>query len=415
VAFLKSLDSHGGVARRKILTFELENLLAGIDTGLAAGEWEAAAGCALAAGEVFRVNGPLSDGVLHIKRCLEKPVGHATQERLLRKVSWMMYRTGHPSEALDHFQQALEVAREMGCRRSEGMNLGNLGWHHQSQGRIPEALDHFQQALAIAREVGNRRSEGINLGNLGWHHQSQGRIPEALDHFQQALAIAREVGNRRNEGMNLGNLGSLHHAQGRIAEAQDHFQQALVISREVDNRRNEGMNLGNLAELHRHEGRIPEAQDHYHQALVIAREMGNRRNEGLNLGNLGDLLFSQGDLLSASTHLREAIEICDESMPVGAGAFRGSLALICAQQGAFDEARILLDMGEPQLRGVYQLELGKLLCKKARVEHVAGDPAAAAAALTEAQVIATELDAGPGSGLGEAIAETRAALSGSDA
>ena len=103
--------------------------------------------------------------------------------------------------------------------------------------------------------------------------------------------------------------------------------------------------------------------------------------------------------------------IGDETWTVAGGAFRGSLALIRAQQGAFDEARALLHKGEPQVRGVWKLELGKLLCKKARVEHLADDPAAAASALAEAESIATELDASPDSEFGKLLAEARTALS----
>ena len=119
-------------------------------------------------------------------------------------------------------------------------------------------------------------------------------------------------------------------------------------------------------------------------------------------------MFAKGDLLCAETHLRDAIAICDEVMPSAAGAFRGSFALIHAQQGAFDEARSLLAQGEAQLRSVHKPELGKLLCKKARVEHLAGDLDAAAAALNAAEALAVELSLSADSELGQALAVARA-------
>jgi len=231
-----------------------------------------------------------------------------------------------------------------------------------------------------------------------------------LEHYQQALAIHREVGNHRGGAITLGNLALLHYQQGRISEALEHYHQALAIAREVGDRRGEGIKLGDLANLHHQQGHLPEALEHYQQALVIHREVGNSLFEGIILGNLGDFLFGQGDLTGAETHLRQAIAIGDETLPMAAGAFRGSLAIIRAQQGAFDEARALLDKGESQLRGVHKLELGKLLSKKARVEHLAGDPDAAASALAEAEAIAKELAITPDSELGQALAEAREAL-----
>ncbi|MEE2752196.1 MAG: hypothetical protein VX519_12260, partial [Myxococcota bacterium] len=67
-AFLESLESHGGVVRRKALTVELENVLAGVEGGDVVGDAEAAAGCALAAAEVFRLQGPYSDGIAVLER-----------------------------------------------------------------------------------------------------------------------------------------------------------------------------------------------------------------------------------------------------------------------------------------------------------------------------------------------------------
>jgi predicted ATPase/class 3 adenylate cyclase/Flp pilus assembly protein TadD len=368
--FIESLDTHGGVQRHKFLKLELENLLAGVDAGLAAEEPEVAAGCALAAAQVLAMHGPYSDGIALLERVLGQPVGRGTQGRLFHRGGWLLKLAGRPAEALRHCQQALEIDRELGYRRGEGVTLGDLAIIHADQGRLPEALQHYQQALEMAREVGDRRGEGSILANLAILHADQGRLPEALEHYQQSLTIAREVGDRLLEGNTLGNLANLHQQQGCI----------------------------------------PEALEHYQQALEIASEVGNRRNEGVSLGNLGDLLFSQGDLPSAETRLREAIAISDEVFPLASGAFRGSLALLRAQQGTFDEARALLDKGEAQLRGVHKLELGKLLCKKARVEHLAGDPAAAAFALAEAEAIAVELGAGAGSELGVALVETRAEM-----
>jgi ATP/maltotriose-dependent transcriptional regulator MalT len=104
------------------------------------------------------------------------------------------------------------------------------------------------------------------------------------------------------------------------------------------------------------------------------------------------------------------VAVCDETWPAAAGAFRGSLALLRARQGAFDEARTLLTRGEQQLRGVYALELGKLLCKRGEVERLAGDLDAARAALDEAASIAARVEAGPDSNLGRTVAVLSAGL-----
>ena len=63
------------------------------------------------------------------------------------------------------------------------------------------------------------------------------------------------------------------------------------------------------------------------------------------MGNLGDLLSQQNRTEEAKDHLQQAIALCDETMPPGAGVFRGSLALIYAKEQRYEEAFALLKQG----------------------------------------------------------------------
>ena len=103
-------------------------------------------------------------------------------------------------------------------------------------------------------------------------------------------------------------------------------------------------------------------------------------------------------------------EIGDENFPAAAGTFRVTLALIRCENGALDEARALLKVADAQLRGLYAFQLAKLLCARAQVEQLAGDAAAAAAALSEAETIAADIKAGPDSELRQDLTKARTAL-----
>ncbi len=92
-----------------------------------------------------------------------------------------------------------------------------------------------------------------------------------------------------------------------------------------------------------------------------------------------------------------------------AGAFSASLALLVAQQGKLDEARTLIETGEPQV-DPYPNEHAKFLCKKGRVCHIAGDADGARAALKQAQGLRAELKVSDDSEVGQAIVALRAIL-----
>ena len=161
-----------------------------------------------------------------------------------------------------------------------------------------------------------------------------------------------------------------------------------------------------MASLYHGKGEFERALELFQHALRLNRLIKDRISEGINLGNLGRLYHDLGDPEQAQVHFAQAIQRCDSlNYLIGSGVFRGSLALIQAQQGGIDEALLLLNTGEPQV-AVYAMEHGKFLCKKAKALHLARRPAAALEALAQAQSIAAELNTTPDSELTKMITET---------
>ena len=117
--------------------------------------------------------------------------------------------------------------------------------------------------------------------------------------------------------------------------------------------------------------------------------------------------LEQNQIKESKKCLIEAIELCDETMPPGAGVFRGSLALMYAKDGLFSEAISLLEKGEPQVR-VYVKEYAKFLCKKSEVYFLKGDLAFARDSLKQAESTVDEVT--QGSVLSKMIAKMRMRL-----
>jgi Flp pilus assembly protein TadD len=143
------------------------------------------------------------------------------------------------------------------------------------------------------------------------------------------------------------------------------------------------------------------------QALAMYREEGDRMGECVTLGNLGITLYNEGDVSTAENYLAEAIDIGDQVRPMLAGASRGALAVIRAEQQKIEEARALFVDGESQLRGVYPTELAKVLCKRADFEHTAGEDRVARVAFEEAESIAADLAITESHELGQMIEALR--------
>ena len=64
---------------------------------------------------------------------------------------------------------------------------------------MEKAIDQYQQALAISREIGDRRGEGADLGNLGLAYAALGQVDKAREYLAMSLAVFDKIKDPRAE------------------------------------------------------------------------------------------------------------------------------------------------------------------------------------------------------------------------
>src|SRR4028119_2045715 len=92
-------------------------------------------------------------------------------------------------------------------RQAEAERLFEQGNQQAIISQFREALQSWEQALTIYREIGSRQGEGASLGNLGAAYQSLGQFHRAIEFLEQQLEISREIGDRQGEAHSVGSLG----------------------------------------------------------------------------------------------------------------------------------------------------------------------------------------------------------------
>ncbi|MDE5104237.1 MAG: tetratricopeptide repeat protein, partial [Trichodesmium sp. St19_bin2] len=201
---------------------------------------------------------------------------------------------GKYHKAIEHYQQHLQIAKEIGDLGGQGIALGNLGDAYHSLEEYNKAIEYHQQHLQIAKETGELGGEGIALGNLGSAYYSLGKYHKAIECHQQHLQITKEIGNMKQQGIALGNLGNAYHSLGAYHKAMEYHQQDLEIVRKIGDLGDEGIALGNLGNAYYSLGVYHKAIEYHQQHLQIARKIGNVKQEGIALGNLGNAYHSLG-------------------------------------------------------------------------------------------------------------------------
>ncbi|UBF24465.1 tetratricopeptide repeat protein [Kovacikia minuta CCNUW1] len=283
---------------------------------------------------------------------------------------------GKRSQAIDHFQRSLAIARKLGDRGSEGNALGNLGSTYWYRGDYPQAIEYYQQALTIARETDDRRVEVRMLSNLGGTYRELGNYPEAIQYCQQALIIAREFNVPSGELWALRRLGDIYKDLSDYPQAIEYYQQALTIARETDSRGGEAWTLEDLGEVYKDLGDYSQAIEYYQQSLTIAREIGNSLREGTALFNWGAILLKLEQYSEAQQPLQLSLNIF-KSLDDLEGEADALLRLgeLHYKTGQLDQAREFCDralalateLGVPLVKECEELQL-KIENKKLKEE-----------------------------------------------
>jgi CHAT domain-containing protein/Flp pilus assembly protein TadD len=248
------------------------------------------------------------------------------------------YGVSQFQEALQSWERALQIYREIKDRQGEANSLNNLGIAYRSLGQYQKAIEFHQQSLAIDREIGFRQGEANSLNNLGIAYDSLGQHEKAIEFFQQSLALKRKIGDRQGEDKSLGNLGVAYRSLGQYEKAIAFQQQQLAIAREIGDRQGEAISLGNLGLAYESLGQYEKAIAFQQQSLALKREIGDRQGEALSLNNLGVAYGENKQPVEAIKHLEASLTIYLE--------IRGGLSRDNRQQFLASNERTVITLAE---------------------------------------------------------------------
>jgi tetratricopeptide (TPR) repeat protein len=230
--------------------------------------------------------------------------GHLTDPKTtavsLTNLGTCHWRLGDYQQAIDLYQQAVNIMRENGNRKGEAIDLGRLANCYADLGKTERAIQLYEQALAIDREIGYRQGELTQLGDLGNSYANLGQTQRAIELYQQALAIAREIGHRRGEAILLNNLGDCYAELGRTQRAVEQYEQALVIARETGYRYGEAITGGGFGLAYADLDRWDEAVEQLRRAFEIGEAIGNAQVQAEARRDLAWTLLQAGDLSAAA-------------------------------------------------------------------------------------------------------------------
>ncbi|RKT57371.1 AfsR/SARP family transcriptional regulator [Saccharothrix australiensis] len=163
---------------------------------------------------------------------------HAQATFLLRLGSTLA-DLGRIEEAIDACTRAAELSG--GDRHLELAALANLGYCLMADDRLDRAQETILEALEVAREVGDKRTQAGVQNNLADLLLRRRRPEEALRHATEALNLFQTAAPSKAHTATLHTVGSALQQLGRLEEALDSYRAGLALAERLGDRYQEAL------------------------------------------------------------------------------------------------------------------------------------------------------------------------------
>lgn len=212
-------------------------------------------------------------------------------------------------QALDKFNQALELYGRAGDRASQAMTLTYIGKIHSDFGEKQTAQDIYKQALSIYQKLGDKSGQGTALNNIGKIYSELGDRQKALDYYHQALPLRRLVKDQKGEAITLNNIGVVYGYLGESQKALEYYNQSLVLKMQVGDKASAANTINSMGKAYSDLGEEQKALEHYQKSLPLYQEGNDKSGEATALNNIGTIYFHRGNQKIALDYYQKALAL----------------------------------------------------------------------------------------------------------
>ena len=292
----------------------------------------------VALGTTVRWGGRPLDAVPYLEEAVETAVPDTQdQAEALIELASTLVEIQRSGDAFEHLGEARRINSELGNLRGSAEASGIEGRALHQKGDRDAAVDRFEEAIEICRQIGYRHGEGVNLVNLSVLHHMLGRIGDALPGYDRASQIFADLGNVRGEAMVLANAASArHNLLGDDDRALSDAKKAGGLFEEIGDRTRAAQCLETIAGIAARRGDSVSAQHMLEDSLNVLENSGNLFLQGQHLRSLALLFLGERNLTEARKTLDRADQLCSdagfEDLAIELDSIRAMVALASGRE-----------------------------------------------------------------------------------
>ncbi len=227
----------------------------------------------------------------------------------LNNLAYVEENKSNNPRAIEWYEKALGIFREIDDKPGEAMCLTNLGFVSKKTGDLASAIKYYEEATQINREAKNDAGLYASLNNVGLAFYTLGDIPKALANYFEAVKVAERMNDKRRQARILNNIAGVYFAQKEIKLHREYLEKALTMAVEAGEKRGEAGILNNLIKDLIDRKEFDRARKVADRSLVIAKEFSDKQLLAIAIGNFGMLSRALGNYDDALKYEKEALAI----------------------------------------------------------------------------------------------------------
>ncbi|WP_315789965.1 CHAT domain-containing tetratricopeptide repeat protein [Fischerella sp. JS2] len=267
----------------------------------------------------------------------------------LNAIGTIHYTDGQSQKALESFQQALAIARELKDPLGEAFALTSIANAYSNLGQKPQALELYKQAVSIFQAQKKPATAAGVLTQIGRIYFSLGQTTNALATYNQALDIQRQQKDTDAQATTLKDLGLVYMSLGEPQKALASLNQALEIQRANKDLSGQADTLTYIASVYTSISENQKALASLNAALALQKAAQanisstqrpfNLSKQALILSNIASVYKSIGNFSQALQSAKQARSLLQQAgLPYQEAEILNQLSYIYSEQGEVKQA-----------------------------------------------------------------------------
>lgn len=223
------------------------------------------------------------------------------------------YRYNLPDSALNYYQEALEISKQLGSLTLQAHSHRVIGMVKENLGMYDQALEEYFAAIDIYEEAESKPGIASCYNDIAIIHYYQESFELCMEYLTLSFEIKKELGDKEGMSNYYTNMSSLKKSLGQYQEALEFAEESIVLYKELDNQVGIAVGYGNIGSIHYDLRNYNASLENHLKSVEMHEAINNKDGLAHSLSNVAGLYQLMADSLELTDsqrlqYLNQAVE-----------------------------------------------------------------------------------------------------------